>query len=102
MINKITPDSVGKELFEMITDDNYDVSYQEHRRSSNFYTRWVFEINEEYFPDHPELWGFWESNTFLYDTEYGLDEGNIYELTRVEKKSKTIVKEYWDKVDSDD
>jgi hypothetical protein len=99
MINKITPESVGEELFESITEDSCDTSYQDHRRASNFYTRWVFDINEEYFPDHPELWGFLESNTFVYDTEYGRDNGDIYELYRVEKKTKTIIKEYWDKVE---
>lgn len=98
MINKITRETVGKDLFKQITDDVYDTSYQEHRRGSNFYTRWVFEVNEEYFPKHPELWGFWESNDFVFDSEYGLDGDEINELVRVEKKTETIVNTYWKKV----
>jgi hypothetical protein len=99
MIKKITRGSVGEDLFKEITDDAYDTSYSEHRRGSNFYTRWVFEVNEKYFPEHPEFWGFWESNDFIFDTDYGFESSEITELTRVEKKTKTIVEEYWEKVE---
>lgn len=95
MIKTITRETVGKELFESIIEDNYDTSFQEHRRNSNFYTRWVFEINEKYFPDHPELFGFWESNDFIFDTEHGVERDEIDELVRVEKKTKTVVTEEW-------
>ena len=102
MINVITSETIDKDLFNQIINDPYDTSYKEHRRGSNFYTKWVFEVNEEYFPDHLELWGFWESNDFIFDDEYGLDDGDIYQLTRVEKKTKTIVEEYWAEVGGDE
>ena len=98
MIKKITRETVGEDLFQQIIEDSYDTSYEEHRRGSSFYTKWVFEVSEELFPDRPELWGFWESNNFIFDSEYGLEESDIEELTRVEKKTKTIVKEYWEKI----
>jgi len=101
MINVITSETIDKDLFDQIIDDVYDTSHQDYRKGSSFYTKWIFEINEECFPDHPELWGFWESNIFIYDEEFGLDNGDIYQLTRVEKKTKIIEKEYWAEVGGD-
>jgi len=95
MINKITRESVGKELFENIIDDWEDFSRQDHRKQSNFYVQAIFIINEEFLPDRPDLWGFWESNSFIWDSEYGMDRSDIDELTRVEKKTKTVVTEEW-------
>jgi hypothetical protein len=98
MIKKITRESIGKELFDAIIDDSIDESYSEHRRSSNFYTRFIFEVNEDLFPGYPELWGLWESDTIITDTEYGWERSDIDALYRVEKKTKTIVKEYWERM----
>lgn len=98
-MNKITVESIGKELFDLITDDYVETSYREHRRGSNFYTKCIFIIDDSLLPEHPELWGYWESNTFVFDTEYGRDNGDIYELTRVEKKTRTVVTEYWVEVE---
>lgn len=81
--------------FNEFIDDYIDESYSEHRRASNFYTRRIFEINEEYFPTFPELWGFWESNTFIFDSEYGFDKDEIDELTRVRKKIVIVETEEW-------
>ena len=94
-MNKITRKSVGKELFEKIIDDMHEFSYQDHRRGSNFYVKMIFEVNEEWFPDNPELWGFWESNSLIWDSDYGHENDEIHELTRVEKKEKTVVVEEW-------
>lgn len=95
MVNKITRKTIGEELFNQILDDIYETSSSEHRRGSGFYVTWVYEVNEEYFPDHPELWGFWESNVFIHDTEYGSDNRDIEELTRVEKVKNTVTIEEW-------
>ena len=97
-MNKIDRDSIDKELFDNIIDDFVEESYSEHRRGTGLHTRLIFEVNEEYFPDHPELFGFWESNMFVMDASYGWDRSDVYELTRVEKKTRTIVEEYWVKV----
>lgn len=99
MINKITRESIGKELFDSIIDDWADESYSEHRKYSSFYKRLVFVVDGEFFPYNPELWGLWESDTIITDAEHGWDESDIDALFRVEKKTKTIVKEYWERVE---
>lgn len=86
----------NEDLFERILDDYLEESYSEHRRGSNFFTRVIYEVDEEYFPDlDPSYYGFWESNTFIHDTEYGHDPGDIYELTKVQKQEKIITTIEW-------
>jgi hypothetical protein len=92
----------AKELginFDSLIDDMEIVSYEEHRRGSNFYTRSVIEINEKWFPELPrELDGFWETNTYVSDSEWGPDKSCINELNRVEEKTKVVEIKYWEKV----
>jgi hypothetical protein len=95
MINVITRESVSKELFNLIIEDSCDTSRDDHRKGGSFYTQFIFEINEEYFPENPELWGFWESNAVIRDDYDGWENGDIETLTRVEKKTKTVVTEEW-------
>jgi hypothetical protein len=87
MINKLTR-QLAKELevdFNTLLEDFVEDSYQEHRRGSNFYTKSIVEINEEYYPQNPrELDGFWETNSYVWDDNYGYDKSDITELTRVE------------------
>lgn len=83
--------------WDSFIDDFHTKSYEEHRRGSNFFTRFVYEINEKYFPHHPELWGFWESETVVWDSEYGSDD-RVDVLHRVEKKEKQIIETVWEKV----
>ena len=101
MINKITRES-AKELnidFDNLINDFEEHSYQEHRRGSNFYTRSIVEINEEWFPEVPrEFDGFWETNMYVSDDDYGYDDHEIQELNRVEKKVKVVETTYWEKV----
>ena len=93
MINKILRKDYP-DLFKQIIDDEFERSYEEHRRGSNFYVRSIFWIDEEYFPDFPKWWGFWESNTYIWDSEYGSDD-EIYELNRVEKKEVVVTTYEW-------
>jgi hypothetical protein len=92
----------AKELginFDSLIDDMEIVSYEEHRRGSSFYTRSVIEINEEWFPEvSRELDGFWETNTYVSDSEWGHDKSEIHELNRVEEKTKVVETKYWEKV----
>lgn len=84
------------ELFDEIIDDMYEESYSDHRRGSSFYTKWVYLVDEEGFPDLDSIYyGFWESNIFVNDTEYGRYEGDINELTRVEKVEKIVTTYQW-------
>lgn len=95
MIKTITRDSIGKELFDNIIDDIFEFSRHEHRRGSSFYTQAIYHVDEDSFPDNPELWGYWGSNMATWDDDEGFVNADIYELTRVEKKPKTIVVEEW-------
>lgn len=92
-INKITrieyPD-----IWESITEDFFEMTEKEHRRGSNFYTNFIYEINAEFFPDHPELHGFWMGDTVIWDSEWGCDD-KVDTLNRVEKKKIIIEKENW-------
>ncbi len=94
MINKILRKDYP-ELFREIIEDEYERSHEEHRRGSNFYVQSIYKIDEAYFPDFPKWWGFWESNTYIRDSEYGCDENEIYELTRVEKKEIVVTTSEW-------
>ena len=94
-MNKITRESIGKELFDQILDDIHEFSYKEHRRGSSFFVKSIFLVNEEWFPNNPELWGFWESNDVVWYDDCGYENRDIFELTRVEKKEKTVVVEEW-------
>jgi hypothetical protein len=98
MINKITREN-AKELnidFDYLIDDFYAESYSEHRKGSGFFTRSIASINEKYFPDvSRELDGFWETNTYIWDANYGCENDEIRELNRVEKKEVVITKTEW-------
>jgi hypothetical protein len=101
MINKITR-STAKEMgfdFNTLLEDFQENSVQEHRRGSNFYTRSIVEVNEKWYPELPrELDGFWETNQYVWDDNYGFDKSDINTLYRVEQKERTIVEKYWEKV----
>lgn len=103
MINKITRQN-AKELgldFNELINDMDGISYEEHRRGSNFYTRSVIEINETYNPNvNRELDGFWETNTYVSDSDWGHEKSDITELNRVVKKEKVITETYWEKVEN--
>jgi hypothetical protein len=100
-MNKITRET-AKEMgidFENLISDMEIISYEEHRRGSNFYTRSVVEIKEEWFPEvSRELDGFWETNTYVSDSDWGHESSEIYELNRVEKKVKVVETTYWEKI----
>lgn len=71
------------EVFDCVGDYEVAVLKDDYRRGSSFYKQCVVELTaKDGFP--PEHCGFWKTNTFIYDTEYGTDEG-ITELTLVDK-----------------
>jgi len=102
MINKITRET-AKELgfdFNRLIQDMDETSYEEHRRGSNFFTRSIVEIHEDWFPEVPrELDGYWETNTYVSDSEWGHDTSEIHELNRVEQREKVVTTTYWVKVE---
>ena len=101
MINKLN-EKIAEEYgldFDELLDDFYTDSFVNHRRGSTFYKQSIVEINEENYPDvDKELYGFWETNEYVYDDDYGFDIEEIDTLTRVTQKEKTITVKYWEKV----
>jgi hypothetical protein len=101
MINKLdekTAEKYGLDFDELL-DDFYDDSNSHHRRGSTFFKQSIVEINEEYYPDvDKELYGFWETNEYVYSDDYGFDKQDIDTLHRVVLKEKVIVTKYWEKV----
>ena len=74
-------------------------TYHEHRRNSNYYTAWLLKFDPENLPEHPELHGLWETDTFINDHEYGLDDYPD-ELYRVEERKRMIEEVYYERVQS--
>ena len=101
MINKLN-EKIAEEYgldFDELLDDFYTDSFVNHRRGSTFYKQSIVEINEENYPDvDKELYGFWETNEYVWDDDYGFDIEEIDTLTRVTQKEKTITVKYWEKV----
>lgn len=97
MSNKITKEEYP-DIWPLITDDVYEESSRKHRRGSNFFVNWVYKLDGETFPNNPELWGYWETDTLIHDTEWGLDEKPAI-LHRVEPTEKIIVQKQWERLD---
>jgi len=93
MINKIKREDYPEKFDEFI-DDIWENSYYEHRRGQTFFAKSIYWIAEKNFPEFPELWGYWESNQYI-TSEIDTDWNEIYELNRVEKKTKIIEIEEW-------
>jgi hypothetical protein len=101
MINKLD-EKIAKEYgldFDELLDDFYDDSRSYHRRDSSFYKQSIVEISEENYPNvDKELYGFWETNEYVYSNYYGFNKEDIDTLTRVILKEKVVTTKYWEKV----
>lgn len=98
-MNKITRETVLPVKFDVFLEDFVENSYQEHRRGSNFFTKSIVEINEKWFPElDRSLDGYWETNQYVHDDDYGHDKSDITELNRVKKVTKTVIEENWELV----
>lgn len=79
------------ELFVNIFDQIIEYSLNQHRNQSSFIKKGIIEYSEvdkKFFPDINNLedyYGYWETNSFLWDDSWGADWDAINELTRVEK-----------------
>jgi len=99
-MNTITRET-HPEILDLITEnaDWHDTSHDEHRRGSNFFRRNIYKIDEESFPEIPrEFDGFWQTNMFIFDTEYGFDRVGINTLERVELTTKLVEVKTWEKI----
>ncbi len=101
MINKITR-KLAKKLgidFNLLVDNFIDISYEEHRRDSSYFTQSIVKINQDLDVNIPEEWyGYWETNIFIRDTEHGYAATDIDTLTRVVQKEREVIETYWAEV----
>ena len=95
-INKITRKEYP-DVFEEFSEFIIGATGKEHRRGSNYFVSSLLEFDNDNLPEHPELHGLWESETYVDDYEYGCD---CYpdELWRVELKTRTISETYYERV----
>lgn len=94
-INKIEKNTYQGDWSKLL-DDFVEFSSTKHRRNSNFYVTSIYEIGPEQTEDE-ELHGFWETNTYVHDMEYGSDDVPDT-LFRVEKNTRTITIEEWKRI----
>lgn len=100
MINKITAETVGKELFEHFIYDWCDTTLIEPKGGTLYDVKRIHEIGTSRYPgfNRPDLVGFWESN--MYEDDFNSTEDlhleRITELTRVVKKP--VLVDTWVKV----
>ena len=103
MINKIN-EEIAEQFglnFDELLDDFLEDSYNEHRRGSTFFVQSIVEIDEENYPNiDKQLYGYWQTNEYIYSDDYGYDKTDIDTLTRVISKEKTIIEKYWEEVES--
>lgn len=95
-INKIN-DTDYPDIFADLLEFSIGETEHYHRRNSNYFTQALIKFDEENLPEHPELHGFWETDTFINDYEYGCDTLPD-ELFRVEEKTKMISKKYYERI----
>jgi hypothetical protein len=84
-------------VFEDILDFSIGESYHCHRRRGNFFTKAIILFDPENMPEHPEIHGLWESDTFVNDYDNGTDTPPG-ELFRVEEKTRMIEEKYYERV----
>jgi hypothetical protein len=100
LISRDTAKEIGFD-FDKVAESvrEFECIYDEHRRGSNFFQIYVIEINEKYFPEFDsKFYGFWQTNNFIFDTEYGYDSRDITNLERVIPKIRIIKERYWEPV----
>ena len=96
-INKITKTEYP-DVFEDLLEFSIGETYHQHRRGSNYFTNALLRFDEKCLPEHPELHGLWESDTFINDYEYGVNDDEPKTLYRVEEKTRTVEQKYYERV----
>ena len=74
---------------------------RDHRRASNFYVNKLLEFDAENLPEHPELHGLWETDTFITDSEHGVVDMPD-EAYRVEKVLRMVEEISYERVKAPD
>jgi hypothetical protein len=101
MVNKLN-EKIAKEYgldFDKALDNFIEDSYNKYRKNSTFYKQSIVEINEKDYPEvSNELYGFWETNEYVWSDIDGFDGSEIHTLNRVVEKQRIISEKYWEKV----
>jgi|WetSurMetagenome_2_1015567.scaffolds.fasta_scaffold1001158_1 hypothetical protein len=102
MILKITRE-LEKKLgidFDYIINDSFDRAVEKYRKGSSFFVEDVFKIDAKNFPEeiYRQFDGYWKSNSYIWDDNYGFESKEINILEKVELKTKRIDKEYWENI----
>lgn len=93
-INHFTKKDFPEEWDDLI-NDWVDI-VKEHRKYGTFYANMIIKIDKNVFPESPEMYGYWMSNTFYWsDSDY--DPSEIHEFFRCEKQEITVTD--WVRVD---
>jgi hypothetical protein len=88
--------------FEDIGAFQIGETHHQHRRGSNYFTRWLIKFDADSLPEHPEIHGLWETDTFIMDHEYGAtDDGIPDTLFRVEEKTRMVEQKYYERIRGD-
>ena len=95
MINTITKEQYP-DVFADLLEFSIAEAEHEHRRGSNYFTSHVLKFDADNLPERPELHGTWETDTFIWDYEYGGDLPD--KAYRVERKVKMVEEVCWERV----
>lgn len=95
---------IFEEIFELV------ICHVEnkHRKRDTFFRTSIVEFKLEYSQYYPKIADFstyigtWMTNSYVWSDSCGADYTDIYELTKVEKKTKTVTQEYWEPVTEPD
>ena len=85
------------DVFEDLMEFQIGETYRDHRRGSNYFTKVLLKFDADNLPEHPEIHGLWETDTFIKDHVYGTDTlpDVVY---RVEEKTRSIEEIYYERV----
>lgn len=92
-MNKITrkdyPTTFNDFIFEFL-----ETSYDALKMNRIRYRKSIVDLTEKRFPEFPELWGYWETNQYIYDPQDPISS-QITELNRVIQVEETITVKTW-------
>lgn len=92
---KITRDTVGADLWDELISDFESFSLKRHRRGPTFFVRWIIKVDGDFFPNNPDLHGFWETNEFVWSDD-DHDKRGIRELRRVRQVERAVTVQEWE------
>jgi len=95
MKEKILTIDIDNPLFELIIEDCHEEIEVVPRRGSNYFCKKIFLVDEKTLPENSELYGYWRTDRVIDDHEWGMEDGEIHKLFRVEKKEKQITTIYY-------